>query len=41
MEPDLNEFLKKIKEIFREYIVDMDIKWSAATGEFNGFDIRH
>ena len=36
----LKEFLEKIKGIFKTYITDIDIDWSEATGEFEGFDIR-
>ena len=37
----LNEFLRKINDIFKEYITDYDIKWSEATGEFDGFGVRY
>jgi len=36
----LKEFVHKIENIFGDYIKDKDIEWSAATGEFDCFDIR-
>ncbi len=39
-EAALKDFLKKIDGVFREYIRDVDVEWSEATGEFDGFDIR-
>ena len=39
-EGDIEVFLQKIKNVFRDYIVDMDMEWGAATGEFSGFDIQ-
>ncbi len=39
-EDKLNEFLKKIKSVFMEYIIDSDVEWSEPRGEFTGFDIR-
>lgn len=39
-ETDLNEFLKKIADIFRGYILDCDLQWGEAKDEFIGFDIR-
>ena len=38
--PALQNFLKKIEDLFREYIRDVDAEWLDATGEFDGFDIR-
>ncbi len=40
-EARLREFLRKVDEIFKEYIRNSDIEWAEATGEFNGFDIRY
>jgi len=37
---ELKEFLRKIGDVFKEYIMGTDIDWSAATGEFDEFDIR-
>ena len=39
-EPALKEFLKKTSGIFKQYIDNSDIEWSASTGEFEDFDIR-
>ena len=39
-EPEIELFLQKIKDIFKEYIRDVETEWDEATGEFNGFDIR-
>ena len=39
-EAALKEFAQKIYEVFKEYIRDVDIDWSKATGEFDYFDIR-
>lgn len=36
----LKEFLKKINEALKHCIKDVDLEWSAATGEFKNFDIR-
>ena len=38
--PDLEDFLRKITDIFKSYIRDADIEMGASTGEFEGFDIR-
>ncbi len=39
-EPVLNEFVKKIDDIFKSYIRDADITWGEASGEFDNFDIH-
>lgn len=39
-ESSLKDFLKKIDDVFKEYIRDIDVEWGEATGEFDGFDIR-
>ena len=39
-EADCAEFLKRIAEIFGNYINDRDVEWSETTGEFDTFDIR-
>ena len=36
----LKAFSIKIKDAFKEYIRDEDIKWSMPTREFNGFEIK-
>jgi acylphosphatase len=36
----LEDFLEKIKGVFDRYIIDTDIEWGEATGEFSGFEIR-
>lgn len=36
----LKEFLRKVNDIFKEYIKDTDIDWGEATDEFDAFDIR-
>lgn len=38
--PDLEYFLRKITNIFKDYIRDADTEMSEARGEFEGFDIR-
>ena len=37
---DIEEFLKKISEVFGGYIRDTSIERSAANGEFEDFDVR-
>lgn len=39
-EAALQEFLRKVDSVFREYIRDIDTKWGGAEGLFEGFDIR-
>lgn len=39
-EAPLKEFIKKINEIFKEYIRDSDVEWGDAKGEASTFDIR-
>ena len=39
-EPEIELFLQKINDIFKEYIRDIGTEWGEATGEFSGFDIR-
>lgn len=39
-EASLKEFLTKIEGVFGTYILDRDIEWGNATGEFDRFDIR-
>ena len=39
-QPDIEEFLRKIADIFKGYIRDVDVEWGDAAGEFDGFDIR-
>lgn len=39
-EVSLKEFLTKIEGVFGTYILDRDIEWGNATGEFDRFDIR-
>ena len=36
----LKDFLQRIGDTFKDYIRDFDVEWAAATGEFDGFDIR-
>mgnify|MGYP001567981353 FL=1 len=37
---DLKDFLGEIKRQFSGYIIDEDIAWSEATGEFKDFGIK-
>lgn len=39
-ETALKEFLRKVDNVFKEYIRDVDVEWGDATGEFESFDIR-
>ena len=39
-ESDLKEFLRKMEDVFKDYIKDIDAEWSNATDDFKGFDIR-
>ena len=40
-EAAINKFLKGIKTSFpQRYIDDVDVEWSAAKGEFSGFNIK-
>ena len=39
-EADIEVFMQKIRDVFKGYVVDMDLEWGQATGEFDGFDIR-
>ena len=36
----LKDFLSRIRQYFRSYIRDEDIKWQEPTGEFRDFGIR-
>ena len=36
----VDDFLRKIDDVFGSYIRDRRITWSDATGEFPGFDIQ-
>jgi len=36
----VDEFLDKIRDYFKSYIVDEEINISEATGEFNDFQVR-
>jgi len=38
-EAPLNEFLAKIKKRMTHYIMDSEIKWGEATGEFSTFEV--
>jgi acylphosphatase len=39
-EADVKKFIDKIGSIFVAYIRSADIKWSEASGDLSGFDIR-
>ncbi len=39
-EASISLFIDKIEDVFKGYIRDIDLKWDAATGEFEGFGIR-
>jgi len=39
-EDSLKDFLERINKYFARYIQDVDIEWSAATGEFKDFGIQ-
>ena len=39
-EDALKQFLEKINVAFKAYLRDTEVKWAAASGEFDGFDIR-
>ncbi|MDP2913595.1 MAG: acylphosphatase [Candidatus Omnitrophota bacterium] len=39
-EPDLKNFTEELKGVFKEYIRDVELRWSDASGEFDGFDIQ-
>lgn len=39
-ESNVKAFLEKMGSVFDTYIRSSDISWSAATGEFEGFDVR-
>lgn len=39
-ERTLQEFLAAVREVFRDYIRDVETEWTAATSEFKGFGIR-
>jgi acylphosphatase len=39
-EDTLKDFLERISKYFSRYIQDIDVKWSAATGEFKDFGIQ-
>jgi len=39
-ESDIKKFLRKIDDIFRSYIRDVDVEWDDAAGEFKSFDIK-
>ncbi|MFA5142725.1 MAG: acylphosphatase [Candidatus Omnitrophota bacterium] len=37
---DLQTFIRKMDEMFKGYIRDVDMEWNGFTGEFSGFDVR-
>ena len=37
---DIEFFLQKIKDIFKDYIRDVETEWGEASGDFSRFDIR-
>ena len=39
-ESDLKEFLRKMEDMFKDYIRDIDAEWSNTNDDFKGFDIR-
>jgi acylphosphatase len=39
-EDSLKDFLGRIQQYFSRYILDADVKWLLATGEFKDFGIK-
>ena len=39
-EKTLQEFLKAVREAFRDYVQEVEIEWSSATAGFEGFGIK-
>ena len=39
-EGTLEEFLREVRDAFKEYIGEVSPKWSVATGEFKSFGIK-